>query len=401
MAIVGASTAGAAAAYALRAEGHEGPVVLIGAEQTAPYERPPLSKDVLTSADDPQPLWLLTPDTYVSTNIELRLGAAVTSLETDGSRFRLALADGARLSADTVVLATGGRARRLDVLPADPRIHVLRTWADAQALRTQLRAADRALVLGSGLIGAECAASASSQGVEVEVIEAQHVPFPSLPSHEVRGALLRTFAQHGVTFRTGVTVTGCQAGSDGLIVSLSDGNVIETDLIVIGIGVEPMTGLADQLGAETQRGVLVDDRMRTSVPGLFAAGDVATRRIGDRLVRHEHFASAQAQGAAVARSVVGLDPVAPPAAWAWSDQFTHRLDVVGDPQGGTERRLRRGDDGSLVEFSLAGSRLVGVTALDAHRTVRDARRLIGGVLRAPAEGLEGNDVPLKQLVSTP
>jgi 3-phenylpropionate/trans-cinnamate dioxygenase ferredoxin reductase component len=398
VAIVGASTAGAATAYALRTLGHDGPVTLIGAEETAPYERPPLSKDVLTSREEPGPVWLLPADTYASHDIELRLGAAVTSLKTDGSGFRLTLADDARLAADTVVLATGGRARRLDGLPDDPRIHLMRTWTDAQALRAHLRTARRVLVLGSGLIGAECAASASVQGAEVTVLEALDVPFPSLASEAVRAALLRTFTEHGVGFRTGVTVSGCTPAGDGLVVTLSDGAVIETDLLVVGIGVEPMTELGQQVGAQIERGVVVDDRMRTSVPGLYAAGDVATRRVGERLVRHEHFASAQAHGEAVARAVVGLGPVALPVPWAWSDQFSHRLEVLGEPHAGEETRLRRGGDGSVVEFSLAGDRLVGVTALDAPRVVRDARRLIGGVLREPAESLERSDLPLKQLV---
>lgn len=398
VAIVGASTAGAAAAYALRTLGHDGPVALIGAEETAPYERPPLSKDVLTSGEEPRPVWLLPADAYATQDIELRLGAAVTSLEVEGSGFRLTLADGARHAAETVVLATGARARRLDGLPDDPRIHLLRTWADAQALRARLRTARRALVLGSGLIGAECAASASVQGVEVTVVEALDLPFPSLASQEVRAALLRTFTDHGVRFRTGVTVSGCTAAGDGLVVTLSDGAVVETDLLVVGIGVEPRTELGRQVGAEIERGIVVDDGMRTSVPGLYAAGDVASRRVGERLVRHEHFASAQTQGEAVARAVVGLDPAAPPVPWAWSDQFSHRVEILGEPQAGEETRVRRGPDGSVVEFSLAGSRLVGVTALDAPRVVRDARRLIGGVLREPAESLERSDLPLKQLV---
>ncbi|UUZ59518.1 NAD(P)/FAD-dependent oxidoreductase [Nocardioides sp. B-3] len=399
--IVGASTAGAAAAYTLRAVGHEGPITLVGAEDTAPYERPPLSKTVLTAAEEPEAVWLLPTDTYASRDITLRLGAPVTSVELASGGFSLTIEDREQIAADVVVLATGGRARRPAGLPEDPRIHVLRTWADARALRAHMRTAHRALVLGSGLIGAECAASASAQGLDVEVLEMQTTPFPSIASRAVRTTLLRTFAEHGVRFRTGVTVNNCTPTDDGLVVQLSDGTVLEVDLLVVGIGIEPATELAERAGAATERGVLVDESMRTSVPGLYAAGDVASRRLGGRLIRHEHFASAQAQGEAAARAIAGLEPVPLPTPWAWSDQFSHRLEVPGEPDAADYTRLRQPGDGQIVEFSIADSRLVGLTALDQPRVVREARRLIGGRLRGSANDLERTDVPLKQLVDAP
>lgn len=398
IAVIGANLAGARAAEALRQLGFTGELLLVGEEVMRPYERPPLSKQALLD-EAAQPQWVHAESFYGEKGIELVTGCRVTALRRLMPRyFELELSDGRTRTVDTVLLTTGGSPRELVGCPAGGTVHYVRSWADSVRLRNSLAAGVRVVVIGSGFIGAEVASTALKRGCNVTLIEATRRLFPSIPSQAVGDAMASRYADAGVLAMVGVAVAGISEGAEGPCVHLSDGTEIHADVVVAGIGVELRVELARMVGADVGRGVLVNQQFCTSVPGLYAAGDVCT--IVDEngsQVHTEHWKAAQEQGAAAAHSILSipLPQLAPP--WCWSDQLGQRIEVAGTPRPSDEQVVRRLSDNELCVFHLRQERLIGIVSMNAARPMRMAMKLLDRAARPDKTQLADSGVPLNQV----
>jgi NADPH-dependent 2,4-dienoyl-CoA reductase/sulfur reductase-like enzyme len=310
--IVGGGLAAQRAAETLRARDHHGPIRVVCGEPVAPYDRPPLSKELRAEPFRPS-AW------YAESDVELLLGRRAARLDVAGRR--VVLEDGAELGYDELIVATGAHPRRLPIFAGRPNVHVLRTLADTHALRHALAPGARLAIVGAGFIGQEVAATARGLGVEVTLIEAADVPLAHILGARLGGWFADLHREEGVRVELGVTVA--DAGPAGAPVErlvLSDGRVIVVDAVLVGVGVAPETRWL--AGSPLAGGVAVDDSARTVVPRVYAAGDVTGG---------QHWEHAARLGAAAARSILGL-PVAPaPPANVWSDQYGVRIHLVGEP----------------------------------------------------------------------
>lgn len=379
--IVGTGVAGVSAAEALRAEGFGGRIVMIGEERAQPYDRPPLSKAVLQDNALPANLPLRPPAFYGDARIELRLGVAVTQIDVPARRVRLA--DGSSLSYSTLLIATGSRARTLPALPpGNLGVHYLRTLEDARALRedlARLAGNGRMLVVGAGIIGLEVAAVASACELETTVIDAGARPLARAASPFLATFLARAHARHGVELRCGVQLAAIQRAGDGYEIALSDGTLRRADLVVVGIGVVPNVELALHGGIDAgPEGIRVDAFGRTSVEGIYAAGEVAfhfNERHGSHR-REETWQHAASHGAHVARCMLGRAERYAETMSYWTDQYEYSVQVFGDPLGTSE--VVRGDveSGAFTIFHLNQSKICGVTAVNAARELRKCKPLV-------------------------
>src|SRR5688500_4729420 len=272
--IAGAGLAGAKAAETLRAEGFDGRVVLVGAESERPYERPPLSKEYLRGEAGREKVFVHEEGFYAEREIELRLGRCAVRL--DPPARELALDDGERLRYDRLLLATGAEPRRLAIPGGElDGVAYLRSVADADSLRHRLAPGRAVVVIGAGWIGCEVAASARQRGCEVTVVEPAAVPLERVLGAEVGGIYRDIHADHGVRMLLGTGVEAFEGGTAVERVRTSDGRTLDCDVVVVGVGVEPRAGLAAGAGLPVANGILVDERLRTAAPEVFAAGDVA------------------------------------------------------------------------------------------------------------------------------
>lgn len=377
-AIVGASLAGCRAAQALRTAGHDGPIRLIGAEKHLPYDRPPLSKGILDSTVDPQDLTLVSGADWADLHVDLVLGQSAVALR---PRDRLVeLADGTTVDADKVLLCTGGAARQLDVPGADlPGVFQLRTVEDSVAVREGLIADARVVVVGAGFIGCEVAATAQRLGCDVTMVEVSDVPLWRVLGVEMGRFYAQLHADEGVQLVTGTGVVEIRGSGAAHQVVLADGTLLDADLVVVGVGIEPSTALAEQVGAQVANGIIVDEYCETTVPGVFAAGDVANHPnalLGRRL-RLEHWRNAQNQAASAAASMLGRREAFSEVPWFWSDQFGLNLQVAGHP-GPADTIVWRGDpqDRRFSAFYLRHGLVSAVVGLDAPGDVRAGMDLI-------------------------
>lgn len=401
LAIVGASLAGAKAAEAARAAEFDGRIVLIGDEPHLPYERPPLSKDVLRGDKPAASARVHDDNFYADQHIELMAGTA-TAL--DAEHRHLSLASGERVSYDAAILATGARPRRLAAPDADlGGVHYLRTVDDASALGDAIRQAGRVAVVGAGWIGSEVAASARQMGAEVVLIDPAPTPLHGLFGDDLGGVFRQLHADNGVHLRLG---TGVHAllGRDAVeAVELDNGEREAADVVVVGIGVEPQVELAASAGLPIDNGVLVDEHLQSAVPGVFAAGDVASAWHPHyrRHVRVEHWSTALNQGSTAGRNAIGATEIYDRLPYFFSDQYDLGLEYVGHHQRGDALVVR--GDLDRREFIAFWQRDGAVTAamnVNVWDVVDDLRSLIvAGVALDPAQ-LTDPGVSLTELVRT-
>jgi 3-phenylpropionate/trans-cinnamate dioxygenase ferredoxin reductase component len=363
--IVGASLAGAKAAETLRRDGFDGEVVLIGQEGERPYERPPLSKEYLRGEAGPEKLFVHKEGYYEAAGIELRLGQTVTSIDA-GSR-AVVLASGERLPYTSLLLATGARPRPLTVAGADlSGVHYLRTMASSAALHDAIKGASRVAVIGAGWIGCEVAASARQMGVPVVMVEIAPLPLQSVLGPEVGAFFRDVHADHGVELHFGVgteSFIGSGPGGPGTggpgtggpgpdgsgtveAVRLADGRTLPADVVLVGVGVAPATELAETAGITVENGVVTNEYLETSHPGIFAAGDVANafHPLFGRRVRVEHWANARNQGPVAARNMLGKARPYARVPYFYSDQYDVSMEYSGHAPAWDEVVLR-GDVG--------------------------------------------------------
>jgi 3-phenylpropionate/trans-cinnamate dioxygenase ferredoxin reductase subunit len=377
--IVGAGQAGGWAAQTLRKEGFAGKVTLIGDEPHLPYERPPLSKAVLSGEAPAQSTYLMKSEAFEKLCLDWRPNARVTSIDRAGKRLHLAA--GEPIAYDRLILCNGGRARRMQVPGADlPGIFTLRNIEDAHALSQVLQPGKRIVVVGGGWIGLEVAATARKKNVDVTVVEAMKRLCERTVPPEISKYLSRLHAAHGTQVILGAGVTRFARNGEGaLVVTLNDEREVICDAVVIGIGLVPNDDLARDAGLGCDGGVIVDARCRTSDPLIFAAGDVAAWHCSwaGRRMRLESWQNAQEQGMAAARSALGLEVVHQPLPWFWSDQYDVNLQIFGMPHP-AHRMIARGDleSNSFVLFYLDGDKVKSALGPNAARDLRFARRLI-------------------------
>ena len=380
VAVVGASLAGLRAVETLRREGFDGRLVLIGAEPHLPYDRPPLSKQLLRGEWEPDKIALRRAD-YDELELDLRLGTRATALD-PGAR-RVTLDDGSQLEYDGLVIATGAAPRVLRGTPDLEGIHLLRTLDDALAIRDALGREPRVCVVGAGFIGAEVAASARSLGLEVSMVDPLPVPCQRGVGVQMGELLADLHRDHGVALHLGVGVEGFEGGQRVARVRLADGRALEADLVVIGIGVAPETSWLASSGLKLEDGVVCDATCATDAPGVVAAGDVARwfNPLFDEAMRVEHWTNAVEQGVHAARRLLAGPEAAQPFAPVptfWSDQYDRKIQFAGHARPDDEVVVAAGDPAERRFVALYGreGRLVGALAWNRARDLVALRRMM-------------------------
>jgi 3-phenylpropionate/trans-cinnamate dioxygenase ferredoxin reductase component len=399
--IVGGGLAGAKAAETLREEGFDGRVVLVGAEQVRPCERPPLSKDYLRGEVGRDKVYVHDQDFYAEQEIDLLLGRSAVSLDT--GRKQLALDNGERLGYDRLLLTMGAEPRRLSIPGADlDGVLYLRTVGDSDTLRERLDHATSVVVVGAGWIGSEVAASARQGGLEVTVVDPASVPLERVLGTELGAVYRDLHTDHGVRMRLGTGVEAFEGSQAVARVRTSDGGELDCDLVVIGVGVEPRTELARQAGLAVDDGILVDEHLQTSVPGVFAAGDVANAHhpfYGER-IRVEHWANALNQGPAAARGMLGGSDAYERLPYFFSDQYDVGMEYTGFARS-WDRVVFRGDPATreFVAFWLEEDRVVAGMNVNVWDVTDAVKRLIRERLPVDGRRLADPDVPLDAVAS--
>ncbi|MBI1885778.1 MAG: FAD-dependent oxidoreductase [Chloroflexi bacterium] len=397
--IVGANLAGGRAAEALRKEGFGGRVVLIGAEPDPPYERPPLSKEYLRGEEERDKLFILPQQFYPENDVDLRLGTAATAL--DVRERTVELDKGVPVKYDKLLIATGGRVRRLAVPGSDLEgVYYLRTVADSERIAAEMAPGRRLVVAGAGFIGAEVAASARVKGLEVAVVEMETVPLKHALGEEVGRVYADIHRDQGVDLRLGEPVARFEGSRRVERVVCASGDAIDCDFVVVGVGIEPETSLAEAAGIEVGNGIVVNEYCETSVPDVYAAGDVANHYnalLGERL-RVEHWQNAQNQGAAAAVSMLRRETFAE-VPWFWSDQYDLNMQYAGYASTWDEVVFRGSvEERRFTAFYLRDGRIRAAMAIGRARDIRPARELIGRGVGVGAAALRDEEVDLRSLV---
>jgi 3-phenylpropionate/trans-cinnamate dioxygenase ferredoxin reductase subunit len=398
--IAGAGQAGAWAAVAMRQAGFAGRILLIGEETWRPYERPPLSKAVLTEDPEPPILYFHPELRYAELQIELLLGTAVATVEPDAHR--VVLADGRALDYDKLLLTVGGQARKLPIHGSDLALY-LRTLEDARAIRIRLAGAPRVLCIGAGVIGLEIASSARARGCAVIVLEALPRGMGRAVSAEGAAFIEALHRDAGVDLHFEVIVDRLdQAAAGGVVVTCRDGRSFAADVVVAGVGMQRNLALAEAAGLTLEGGIVVDELGRTSAPDIYAAGDVTAffHPLFGRRLRLESWRHAQNHGIAVGKAMCGDTAAYDDVPWFWTDQHRVNLQVAGLPADAARTVVRQGGaPGSFVAVHLSDDgRVLGVTAANNPREIRAGQALIKSRKPVDVAKLADASVPLQRLM---
>jgi len=372
IAILGAGHAGGRAAEALRAAGFKGSVTVVGDENHPPYERPPLSKELLAGTFAVERTYIKPRDYYEQAGIALRLGSAAMAIDRAAQRLRLA--DGTTLPYDTLLLTMGARARRLNIPGGEgERVYYLRDIGDCLKLRAELAAERHLIVIGAGFIGLEAAAVARTRGCAVTIVEAAATPLARVAPPELGAFFAALHRGKGVDLHLGAAVTAIDRQGDKAVVRLASGETLAGDAVLVGIGAVPNSELAAAADLNVDDGILVDAHGRSSDPLIFAAGDV-TRHFNPllgRRIRLEAWQNAQNQAIAVAKVMAGGSEPYAELPWFWSDQYDVNLQTAGAPERWDEIVWRgRPEDGRFTLFYLDRGIPVGGATVNNARDMR-------------------------------
>ncbi len=399
--IVGASLAGAKAAEELRTQGFDGRVLLIGSERERPYERPPLTKDYLRGESEREKAYVHELGFYEQHQIELETETTVTAL--DPAHPRVRLADDRELDYDRLLLTTGAEPRRISIPGSDlDGVHYLRTMADCDALRGRLGAGGRVVVVGAGWIGSEFAASARQRGLEVTMVDPLELPNERIFGREIGVFYRDVHRDHGVELVLGEGVEAFEGDGSVARVRTNGGKTIDCDFVVVGIGVTPRVKLARSAGIDTDDGIVVDEKLQTSAPTVFAAGDVAHAWhpfYGER-IRVEHWSNALNQGPIAARAMLGQEVSYDRIPYFFSDQYDVGMEYSGHAPKWDEV-VFRGDraEGEFIAFWLRGGRVIAGMNVNVWDVNEHVQELIRSRQRIDVGALTDRDTPLESLVT--
>ena len=401
--IIGASLTGAKAAEELREQGFDGRVLLIGAEPERPYERPPLTKDYLRGESEREKAYVHEQGFYEDHQIELETDATVTAIDPAGSR--VILDDGRELSYDRLLLATGAEPRRIPIAGAElGGVHYLRTLQDCDALRRRLETGGRVVVVGAGWIGSEFAASARQRGLEVTIVDPLKLPNERIFGAEIGAFYRDVHARHGIGLLLGEGVAAFEGDGAVKLVRTTNGRMLECDFAVVGIGVVPRVRLARDAGLEVDNGIVVDEKLQTSAPDVFAAGDVAHawHPFYRRRIRVEHWANALNQGPAAARAMLGQQVSYDRIPYFFSDQYEVGMEYSGYATE-WDRVVFRGerDSGEFVAFWLRDGRVLAGMNVNVWDVNEHVQALIRSRQTIDVAALSDLDTPLDSLVAQP
>jgi len=401
--IVGASLAGGKAAGELREQGFDGRIVLIGAEDERPYERPPLTKDYLRGESEREKAYVHTADFYEKHDIDLLTGATVTGIDAGSSR--VTLEDGRELDYDKLLLTTGAEPRRISVPGSELEgVYYLRTLPNCDVLRRRLDSSGRVAVVGAGWIGSEFAASARTLGLAVTVIDPLALPNERIFGPEIGAFYRDVHVRHGVEMLLGQGVEAFEGDGSVERVRTSGGKVIECDFAVVGIGIAPRTQLAGDAGIAVDNGIAVNEHLETSVPGVFAAGDVANawHPFYEQRIRVEHWANALNQGPAAARAMLGQDVSYDRIPYFFSDQYDVGMEYSGYAAS-WDQVVFRGDrdGGEFIAFWLSDGRVVAGMNVNVWDVNEHVQELIRSRSTVDVAALTDTSTPLESLVAEP
>jgi 3-phenylpropionate/trans-cinnamate dioxygenase ferredoxin reductase component len=398
MVIVGGGMAGARAIVSLRANGWDGPITLIGEETLLPYDRPPLSKAMLTEEKEPSPSYLLDEGMIASLKAVFVRGARAVNI--DRGAKAVVLEDGRTVAYQKLLIATGAKPRRLTIEGGE-LAYTLRDFADGDHLRSRLRASASAAIVGGGFIGLEVAASARKLGCKVTLIEAQpRILMRGVPE-EIARVVHARHVEAGVTMEVGTALTAVE--TDG--VRLADGRKVEAEIVIAGIGAAPDVALAKEAGLAVENGITCDETLRTSDPDIYAAGDCCSfphRLFGSKRMRLEAWRNATDQANVATGNMLGGSKAYMAVPWFWSDQYDLSLQIAGSPADGVAMVRREVGDGFVV-FHLDGAgRLVAASGIGIGnaiaREVKLAEMLIAREAAPAAAALADPAVQLKALL---
>lgn len=403
--IVGGGQCGARAAHSLRANGWDGAITLIGEERTLPYERPPLSKAVLTGESTTDQCALYDKAFYEEQRIDTIFGTRVSKLDRQDQT--VCLDDGHVIEYSKLLLATGATPRRLPIPGCTLRgVHTLRTDADAELIARHFLPGRRIAIIGAGFIGLEVAASAIQRGCEVVVLEAAPRALMRAVPGSVAERIVDLHRSRGVDLRFGVKIVRF-VGKDEIIgVELAGSEVLACDAVIVGIGVTPSTGLAEQAGLEVADGIVVDGNLRTSDALIFAAGDACSfiHPLFDKRIRLECWKSAEDQAQVAALNMLGHDETCNSVPWFWSDHYDTTVQIAGLPLLGASTVVRETGPASSIFFALsADGVLVGASGVgpigDIARDIRMSQDLIARRMQVSPSALMDRTIKLRSLMA--
>lgn len=372
--VIGAGQAGASLVARLRKQGFKGDVTLIGEEPVIPYQRPPLSKKYLIGEMELERLYLRPESFYADQNITLRTGTRVLSIERDAKTVSL---DNETLDYDNLAITTGSSPRRLPAAIGGDLdgVYVVRNLENVDAMEPEFKEGRRVLIVGGGYIGLEAASVAASRGLKVTLVEASDRILQRVAAPETSDFFRKLHQNHGVEILEGVGLKKLNGSTRVASATLTKGNDIDVDFVIVGIGITPDTSLAEVAGLEIDNGIRVDQQCRTSDPNIYAAGDCASFPYGDGYLRLESVPSAIDQGESVANAIMGDQTPYLAKPWFWSDQYDTKLQIAG-LNTGYDQVVTRDSDGPISFWYFKERRLLAVDAANDPRSYMTAKRWI-------------------------